>query len=721
MSAGEYELLERIGGAGGRELWRARDGLREVVIERGPREGLDRPRFEREVRAASSIEHAAIPRVLAHGLEDGRPWVAHELAAGMTLGDLFGGRRLSPEAALVLVHPIAGALAALHAAGVVHGGVCMENVIVSPLGDVRLVGIELAARGERARVPPERAEGRDVDASADVWSLGDLLRELIAGRSELSVDRRVAPELEWLIGVCLASEPWKRPRDGRALMERLAPLVPCAIERLRAERVALLSDPVRWQREAAVKARERAIADADRAHAAGDSLGALRAVERVLAYRPDDPEALAERATEPVRVQAAPPPARSLPGWTHGLAAALGTGVLLASSIGAVIWIAVEDEHVPVAAAREPRIEVPLGAERSDGMPSARRRAAAEDRGVPSRSGATDRIEPLRLDLVPDDLPPMTEGLAVPDAAPILALDDRGFGASELAAAEARLARDPSDGAARVDRVAALLALGRAEGASELEALEPSSEALALGGIFALRRGRFEEADARLTEALGRDAGNVRARLHRGVLRSRLGRARDGYRDLLQVIEARPESVIALAELARIESRAGHPRHAAPLLRRVVRERPRSADAWIDLALALGPSAEAIRALDRALVLDPASARASRERCIFLEATRGTGALRACNEAIGRIADDAELFAARASVRSVAGQHEEALSDASRAIALRPDVPRYLYERQALRRRAGDDGGAFRDLSAACAMRHERACRELEARGVRAP
>jgi Flp pilus assembly protein TadD len=128
-----------------------------------------------------------------------------------------------------------------------------------------------------------------------------------------------------------------------------------------------------------------------------------------------------------------------------------------------------------------------------------------------------------------------------------------------------------------------------------------------------------------------------------------------------------------------------------------------------------------VRALDRARSLAPDSVRAYRERCVFLERTRGAGALAACNEAIGRVPDDAELFAARASVRSAAGQHEEALVDASRAIELRPDAPRFLYERQAVRRRAGDDGGAFRDLSAACAMHHERSCRELEARGVRAP
>src|SRR5690606_20701469 len=123
-------------------------------------------------------------------------------------------------------------------------------------------------------------------------------------------------------------EPCKRPRDGSALVERLAPLVPCAIERLQAERAALLGDPERWQREAGAKAAERALADADRAHASGDSLGALRAIERVLAYRPEDPEAptRAERPAEPVRPPPPPvvPPARTLPGWTHGLAAALG-------------------------------------------------------------------------------------------------------------------------------------------------------------------------------------------------------------------------------------------------------------------------------------------------------------------------------------------------------------------------------------------------------------
>src|SRR5690606_31023535 len=121
MSIGEYELLERIGGGGPRQLWRGRAGRREVLIERGISGGVDPARFERDVRAASSVRHPAIPRILGHGFDGGRPWVAHELVAGMPLSDLFGARRLSPEAALVLVHPIVDALGALHAAGVVHG------------------------------------------------------------------------------------------------------------------------------------------------------------------------------------------------------------------------------------------------------------------------------------------------------------------------------------------------------------------------------------------------------------------------------------------------------------------------------------------------------------------------------------------------------------------------------------------------------------------------
>lgn len=467
MAIGGVELLERIDEGGPSERWRARAGRRELVVERGARSVLEPADFERTARVASRLEHASLPRILGYGVDDGRPWIVFEPAPGVSARDRFGARRLSPEAALVLVHPVVDALRALHSAGIAHGGARLANLRLTASGEVRLIGMDLAGKG--------------VDATGDVADVGALLYQLIAGvppRGLLSsLERRVAPELDGLVSLCLARDRWKRPRDGRALMERLGPLMPCAIERLQVERAALLRDPDGWERTFGATAAARAIEDAERARASGDELGALRAVERALAYRSESPEAAEEPAPDPVAtapVVIQPVPEPSLPAWTHGLVAALGTGLLLALGLGAVVWMSVEEDEAPMAAARE---------------------------------------RPRRLELAPD--------------------------------------------------------------------------------------------------------------------------------------------------------------------------------------------------------LAPESSQAHRERCLVLARLGGVGALAACDEAIERLPGEPALYAARASVRSSAGEHAEALADASRAVELDPQDPGFLYGRYLVRLRAGDDRGAFRDLSAACARHHERSCREL--------
>lgn len=331
MAIGGYQLLERIDQESAWERWRARAGRREVLIEWGAARVSDPLRFEREVRAAASLRHTALPRIVAHGLDHGRPWVAHESAAGIAARDRFGAGRLCPDAALLLVHPIVDALSVLHSAGVVHGGVRIENVRIGPNGDVRLLGWSLV-------------KARGVDPREDVRGLGGLLFELIAGHppdgaSLLEIDRRVSSELDAFVRSCMARDPARRPQNGRELMERLAPLLPSDDEeRLRKERLALLADPSRWQREHGLRAAERALEAADRARATGNSVAALREVERVLAYglsRPPDPPS-------PPPSERPAPPERSLPGWTHGLAAALGTALLLALGLGAMMWIAID-------------------------------------------------------------------------------------------------------------------------------------------------------------------------------------------------------------------------------------------------------------------------------------------------------------------------------------------------------------------------------------------
>lgn len=268
-------------------------------------------------------------RFAGRGASRGEP-----VPAGMRLRERLAGRRLSPEAALVLVHPIVEALARLHAAGKAHGAVDQDSVLVTLDGGMRLVGTGPG------------------DALADVAAVGGLLHTLIAGparsapgcSSLRAFDRRVSPELDRLVRACQAHASSKRPRDAGVLLARLSPLVPCALERLDAERALLLCDPDEWQRRWAAQAASRALSDAERARAAGDELGALAAIERVLAHRPEDPERLAARSPGPAPEVPLPP---SLPAWTSGLAAALGTGLLLAATVGGVMWMAIEDEEVP--------------------------------------------------------------------------------------------------------------------------------------------------------------------------------------------------------------------------------------------------------------------------------------------------------------------------------------------------------------------------------------
>jgi eukaryotic-like serine/threonine-protein kinase len=204
---GPYEIGERIGRGGTAEVYAATGPDGDVAIKllaRGAQASeSDMRRFEREARAAEALSHPHLIRVIAHGIDaELGPWLAMPLVRGMTLRDLFGGQKLAPEAAIVLVFPVVDALAAMHEAGLIHRDVKPENVMLSPLGDATLVDLGLAhfegstrqtAEGEIAgSIPylsPERIEARDVAASADVWSIGVMLYELVRGRRPFERDR----------------------------------------------------------------------------------------------------------------------------------------------------------------------------------------------------------------------------------------------------------------------------------------------------------------------------------------------------------------------------------------------------------------------------------------------------------------------------------------------------------------------------------------------------
>ena len=170
-----------------------------------------RQRFLRESQLAASLEHPNIVRTIASGEDDGRLYLAMEFVDGSDLRQLLRDEgRLEPERAVALVEQVAGALDAAHAAGLVHRDVKPGNILVASAEDgehayvcdfglARHVSSVSSLTGDRGfvgtidYVPPEQIEGGTVDGRADVYSLGCVLYECLAGvrpfdrDSELSV------------------------------------------------------------------------------------------------------------------------------------------------------------------------------------------------------------------------------------------------------------------------------------------------------------------------------------------------------------------------------------------------------------------------------------------------------------------------------------------------------------------------------------------------------
>jgi serine/threonine-protein kinase len=249
---GRYRPLHPLGSGGSGSVWLAHDERagRDVALKIVPRTGTAGARAEREAAAAAQLDHPVCQRVYSLGRDTGHVYIAYEYVPGHTLRDALEQRELDDDDALEAAAQILEGLAHAHAHGIVHRDVKPANVLLvdAPAVEIRLLdfGLALLTEGETltavgdvpgtlAYISPERLKGRTAGPPTDVWSVGVLLWEALAGRHPfgngrfLDVARRiekgppslavVRPDLPKgvvaLVDRALSVDPQRRPAAAK--------------------------------------------------------------------------------------------------------------------------------------------------------------------------------------------------------------------------------------------------------------------------------------------------------------------------------------------------------------------------------------------------------------------------------------------------------------------------------------------------------------------------
>ncbi|HEX2705959.1 MAG TPA: serine/threonine-protein kinase, partial [Candidatus Lustribacter sp.] len=256
---GRYTLLSRIAGGGMGEVWQAEDSvLRRLVAVKVLRpNAADEPRFaerfRNEARHTAMLSHANIATVYDYGEDGGTAYLVMELVPGTPLSQVIAERApISPEETRRIMGQAANALAAAHAAGVVHRDVKPANIILTPEGTVKLTdfgiaraldGSSLTRTGEVIGTPnylsPEQALGRGATAASDLYALGIVAHEMLTGARPFDSGSPVATALAQVnteppplppsvpaglaaaVMQCLRKSPQDRPASAAALADAL--------------------------------------------------------------------------------------------------------------------------------------------------------------------------------------------------------------------------------------------------------------------------------------------------------------------------------------------------------------------------------------------------------------------------------------------------------------------------------------------------------------------
>lgn len=253
-----FRLDRRLGGGAQAEVFAAHDLVldRSVAIKVLDRELALDPRaseaFVMEARYAARVHHRACLDVYDFGVDQGVIFMAMELLEGHSLGDAMAGRRMSVEKMLAIATEVAAALTAVHDVGLVHRDVKPTNILIDESGRVCLAdfgvatsldgagSLETAAgAGTLKYMAPEQADPNVVDARSDVYALGIVMFEMLAGHAPFEatvaslVDRLLQPppalpfeglvsaNLAAIVRRCLEPDPDDRWPSMRALRDAL--------------------------------------------------------------------------------------------------------------------------------------------------------------------------------------------------------------------------------------------------------------------------------------------------------------------------------------------------------------------------------------------------------------------------------------------------------------------------------------------------------------------
>jgi len=258
-----YRLVKRIATGGMGEVWQAQDEviLRQVAIKILKQQYMGDPdfveRFRTEAKHAAMINHDGIANVYDYGEDDGSAYLVMELVPGESLSSILEREKTLPEQQVIsIIAQTALALDAAHREGLVHRDIKPGNLLIAPDGQVKITDFGIArvanqvsltqtgqVMGTVQYLAPEQATGKPASALGDIYSLGIVAYEALAGKRPFKGETQMAiamaqinetppplPEhidakLQKLIMDCMAKKPDQRPSSALALAARAEALL----------------------------------------------------------------------------------------------------------------------------------------------------------------------------------------------------------------------------------------------------------------------------------------------------------------------------------------------------------------------------------------------------------------------------------------------------------------------------------------------------------------